>query len=151
MTHAGIFASAFSLLMIVAPAGGQNIHREPVRFKAGENSTTIKGNLRGDQTVDYILGAKTGQKMAVTLKSSHASCYFNVTAPGQDAALFIGSTSGSQYEGVLPADGEYTVRLYLMRSAARRGEKASYTITFTVDGSKPPAGANVQSKDSLAK
>jgi hypothetical protein len=151
MTYAGICAFAFSLLLIVAPAGGQNIHREDVKFKAGESSATIKGSIKGDQTVDYILGAKAGQKMTVTLKSGHASCYFNVTAPGQDAALFIGSTSGSQYEGVLPADGEYTVRLYLMRSAARRSEKASYTITFMVDGGKTPAGATIQSKDSLAK
>ena len=72
--------------------------------------------------------------MVVTLDASNASAYFNVMPPGSDTAIFIGSTSGNRYEGTLPASGDYTVRLYLMRNAARRHETAAYTIDFAVSG-----------------
>ncbi len=110
------------------------IRKEPVHFKAGESGAAVKGKIKGDETVDYVLGAQKGQSMVVTLEASNGSAYFNVTAPGADEALFIGSTSGSRYEGTLPASGDYTVRLYLMRNAARRGETADYTIRFSVTG-----------------
>jgi hypothetical protein len=47
--------------------------------------------------------------------------------------MFIGSTSGNQYEGVLPASGDYKVRVYLMRSAARRDEVANYRLEMIID------------------
>jgi hypothetical protein len=60
--------------------------------------------------------------------------YFNIIAPGKaDEAMFIGSTSGNQYEGVLPASGDYKVRVYLMRSAARRDEVANYRLEMIID------------------
>jgi hypothetical protein len=117
------------------------IRKEPVHFKAGESGATIKGKITGDETVDYVLGAQKGQSMVVTLEASNGSAYFNVTAPGADQALFIGSTSGNRYEGTLPASGEYTVRLYLMRSAARRGETADYTIKFSISGAAAKSSA----------
>jgi len=33
---------------------------------------------------------------------------------------------------VVPSDGEYTVRVYLMRSTAPRNESAPYTLTVGV-------------------
>jgi len=36
------------------------------------------------------------------------------------------------------ADGEYTIRVYLMRSAARRNEIANYTLTVGITGSAAP-------------
>jgi hypothetical protein len=110
------------------------IRKEPVHFKAGETAATVKGRIKGDETVDYVLGAQKGQSMVVTLEAGNRSAYFNVTAPGADEALFIGSISGDRYEGTLPASGDYTVRLYLMRNAARRGEACDYTIRFGVTG-----------------
>ena len=118
------------------------IRKEPVHFKAGETGATINGKIKGDETVDYVLNAQKGQSMVVTLEASNKSAYFNVTAPGADEALFIGSTSGNRYEGTLPASGDYTVRLYLMRSAARRGERATYTIRFHVSGAPAKGGAD---------
>jgi hypothetical protein len=58
--------------------------------------------------------------------------YFNVLVPGGDSALFVGSTSGETFEGTLPADGDYTVRTYLMRNAARRGESSDYTLDIRI-------------------
>jgi hypothetical protein len=46
--------------------------------------------------------------------------------------MFIGSTSGGRFEGTLPADGTYTIQVYLMRNAARRGESATYKLDIGI-------------------
>ena len=48
-------------------------------------------------------------------------------------AMFIGSTSGNQFEGSLPASGDYKLRVYMMRSAARRDEVAKYRLEMIID------------------
>jgi len=55
-----------------------------------------------------------------------------VLPPGSETALFVGSTSGNSWSSTRPADGDYTVRVYLMRSAARRNEKAKYTLSINI-------------------
>ena len=121
------------LAMAVTPVLAQDaIRKEQVQFKKGADSATIKGSIKGDETIDYVLSAKAGQSMVVNLKASNSSAYFNVLPPGSDEAIFIGSSAGSRFEGNLPADGEYTVRVYLMRNAARRNETAKYTLTVKV-------------------
>jgi hypothetical protein len=42
--------------------------------------------------------------------------------------MFIGQFGGD-FKGILPTDGDYTIRVYLMRSAARRNESSIYTLT----------------------
>lgn len=120
------------------------IQSHPVHFTKGASSATLKGTLKGDQIIDYQLGAKAGQVMNVTLKTSNGANYFNVLPPGsQDSAIFIGSTSGNTWTGTLEADGTYSIRLYLMRSAARRHETANYTLTVGITGSAAAGGEGI--------
>ena len=118
------------------------IETRPLQFAKGASSATVKGSLAGDKTIDYKLRAKAGQTMTVRLKSSNAANYFNVLPPGsKDVAIFVGSTGGNEWTGPLPADGEYTIRAYLMRSAARRNEAANYTLTVGITGSAEASAA----------
>ncbi len=39
---------------------------------------------------------------------------------------------GPEWSGILPEDGEYKLRVYLMRSAARRNEIANFTLTVSL-------------------
>ena len=41
------------------------------------------------------------------------SAYFNVLPPGSEEAIFTGPTAGAHFEGTLPQDGDYRVRVYL--------------------------------------
>jgi hypothetical protein len=121
-------------------AAASTIESRPVKFAKGTSSATIKGALKGDKTIDYKLGARAGQTMTVTLKTSNAANYFNVLPPGSnDVAVFVGSTGGNEWTGRLEADGDYTIRVYLMRSAARRNEMANYTLTVGITGSAAAA------------
>ena len=110
------------------------IERQRIAFPAGADSSLVKGQLKGDQTVDYILRAGAGQTLTVELKGSNLQNYFNVLAAGTDNALFIGSSSGNSFRGLLPSDGDVRVRVYLMRPAARRQESSSYSLHMGIDG-----------------
>lgn len=90
---------------------------------------TVRGKIRGDGTAAYKVQLRQGQTLAIALKTSSRSNYFNITAPGAQEALFIGSINGNSYRGKVEHDGEYTVNVYLMRNAARRNESATYTLS----------------------
>jgi hypothetical protein len=90
--------------------------------------------VKGREFVDYAIKAGAGQTLAVVLKAEHKQGYFNVLPPGSDAAMFIGSVAGASFKAMVPTDGDYTVRVYLMRAAARRDESAPFTLTASLSG-----------------
>lgn len=112
------------------PVGGPvaNGRTETIRFARGASSATRQGTVSGYETVTYLIDLRAGQTFTVGMRTSNASSYFNVTAPGANQALFNGSTSGNRYQGRTTANGTYKVEVYLMRNAARRGERANYTL-----------------------
>ena len=115
-------------------AADAGIHQEKVSFAKGTSATVIKGQIKGDTTIDYVVRAAAGQTLSVKLQKSNGQNYFNVLPPGSTgSAMFVGD-SGENYSGTLPTDGDYAVRVYLMRPAARRGESSSYTLTVGVTG-----------------
>jgi len=115
-------------------------HRvEPVRLAKDTGKAAISGVLKGDQYVDYRVRGGAGQTLVVTLKPSNLQNYFNIHSPGNESAMFIGSTSGNQFKRILPGDGEYSVRVYLMRAAARRNESSTYALNVALEGKALPA------------
>jgi len=122
-----------------AARAGSEIRTERIHFAKGATSAVVEGTIRGYRTVDYVLGASKGQLMNVSLTTKNTATYFNILAPGEtEVAFFNGSVSENQYEGVLPASGDYKIRVYMMRSAARRNETANYRLEMIVSG-KPQA------------
>lgn len=103
---------------------------QQVVYKSGHGSVQFKQSIKGYKTAEYKLDAKAGQILTVDFKPSNTSAYFNITAKGADYALFNGSIMGNRFLGSIPADGEYTVLVYLMRNAARRNEVANYDISL---------------------
>jgi len=129
---------ALALALIGAAAAATGPRQEKVQFAKGASAAVINGQLKGDADVDYVVRAAAGQTLSVTLKETNPQNYFNVLPPGsKGSAMFVGDT-GEDYTGMLPADGDYVVRVYLMRPAARRGESSDYTVTIGVTG-KPLA------------
>jgi hypothetical protein len=128
------------------------IETRPVQFAKGASSATMTGTIAGDKTVDYKLRAKAGQTMSLKLTTSNPSNYFNVLPPGSKGeAIFVGSSGGNEWRGVLAADGEYKIRVYLMRNAARRNEKADFTLDVSVAGKPSPVSALGRAPASDAK
>ena len=111
----------------------EGIEQVRIRFASGANSKTIENSITGDETIDYKLQVREGQLMNISMATEGGSPYFNVMEPGEKyEAIFVGSTSGGQFEGVAAKSGDYTIRVYMMRSAARRGETADYRLEMIV-------------------
>jgi len=147
---------AFAALILIAAhaplpahaAGDPDTRSQTVQFAKGATSAQLRGSIKGNASVDYKIDARAGQTLSVTMKPSNASNYFNINPPGSDGdAMFIGSSRGAEAKVMLPTDGTYVVRVYLMRNAARRNETSNYTLTVGVTGKAlPPLAA---SKDAL--
>lgn len=137
---------ATSPMLSSAPALSQ-IRKERVQFQSGKSSTTIQGTVKGEQSVDYFINAKAGQSLTVNLTTNNGANYFNIfepgKVPGSDEALFIGGNNGNRYKGTLPSSGNYLVRVFLMRSAARRNEVANYRLQINIAGGQSGGDALV--------
>jgi len=121
-------------LAMSAPAMGQDgIRTERVSFSPGTSGATVSGTITGREGVDYLLNARAGQRMSVDMTTDNTQAYFNVLEPGETAeAIFVGSTEGKAFAGTLAESGDYRIRVYLMRAAARRGESADYTLDIAI-------------------
>ena len=99
-----------------------------------------------------MLEASKGQHMNVSMATHNGANYFTILPPGEnEVGIFNGSTNGNQFEGTLPKSGAYKIRVYMMRSAARRNEVANYRLEMIVTGAPQKAGASADANASAAK
>jgi hypothetical protein len=143
----GLATAAWITFMALNLHAAEGIRQVPVHFKKGASQAAIQGHIKGRETIDYVLNARAGQTMTVNLKTSNPMAYFNVLPPGSGEAIFTGQVGGASFEGKLPKDGDYRIRVYLVRAAARRSESAKYTLTVKVTG----AAAAGTGQEPLAK
>lgn len=125
---------ATAALLFVPAMAKDKVTTHQVHFDKGTNGTTVKGHVKGYDTVYYTLGAKAGQSMRVSLESKKA--YINIFDAGKgagDEAMFRGSIEGRNYTGILSKSGTYTIQVFLMRNEARRGTNAPYTLHMGID------------------
>lgn len=122
------------------PPSVQDGRQEQIRFD-GAGRATIQGTIKGYAFVDHLLRADAGQSLSVDFTARNGSANFNLQKAGADEAIFIGSTSGRHFEGALPTEGDYAIRVYLMRNAARRGESTAYTLKVTRSSAARPRAA----------
>ena len=128
-----VLVAAFTLGTQVADAA-DNVATTPVQFAKGTSSFSTSHSLLGYDSVNYTLLAEARQSMRVSLTGS-SNVGFNIYAPGDipGVATALGSGSAGQaWNGVLPTSGTYTVQVYQVRAAARRGTKSAYAITFAI-------------------
>ena len=63
----------FLLLTLSMGFAANDIRTERVHFKKGANSAVVEASIKGDETVDYVLGARAGQYMNVSLATKHGA------------------------------------------------------------------------------
>ena len=101
-----------NLLILVAamllslPAIAQDVREERVSFQPGRSGADIRGSIRGYEIVDYLIDARAGQTIEISLKTSNLSSYFNLLQGSDLTAIYVGSTEGNDYAGVLPDDAD---------------------------------------------
>ncbi len=113
---------------------------EFVQLSPGGAALTQSGLLdsrtRDDQA--YVFRGTAGQVLEVELRSSNPDVSFDVAPAGTGSALVNSSITGeNHWTGRLPSSGDYTVRVYLQRSAARRGVTATYWLSLGLRAATP--------------
>ena len=126
---------AFLVLVMPATAQAQGIERQKLRYQPGQSQAIVIGRVAGRQTIDYIVSAKRGQTISIRFAPSKRTAFFNLLAPNGQT-LFIGQNQGNpgRFTARLGMTGEYAIRVYLVRAAAMRGERASFSLTVSVSG-----------------
>jgi hypothetical protein len=127
---------------------------KPIQFAKGKSSASVSGKIKGSDDVDYVLRASAGQTMTVDFKASKGAAYFNVLPPGSTGeAIFIGSNEGNHFKAVLPSDGDYTIRVYLMGGAKDSDKPVTYTLKVGIPAAKPTSSSTgkVRSETAVAE
>lgn len=130
-----------SILFVLMPAGvfAQGLTQQKLGFAPGRSQATISGEISGRQTIDYVVSAKRGQTISISFAPSNRFAFFNLLAPVTGDALFVGQDQGNpaKFTARLGTTGNYVVRVYLIRAAARRGETSDYSLTVAISGGTP--------------
>ncbi|MEM1363142.1 MAG: hypothetical protein AAGF94_15755 [Pseudomonadota bacterium] len=129
-----MYRTVFTALFVIAlamPALGQD--KVPVQFQSGADSVTISGTIVGDEYIDYMLGARSGQMMNVGLTvdgtNGDGSVFFNILPPGSDdVAIYNSSAAGNDALIELPENGDYTIRVYQMGNDRDTGKTSGFLI-----------------------
>jgi hypothetical protein len=108
-----------------------------VSFAPGADRTVVVRTIRGSETIDFLISARTGQRLEASMTSSNTAAYFNVLEPGStDEAVYVGSMSSpfNNAGWTVQRSGDLRIRVYLYRAAANRGESASIRLNIALIG-----------------
>ncbi|MEJ2894586.1 hypothetical protein [Bordetella avium] len=130
--HLALFASALVLICLAMPAWSAT-QTSRLIFAQDTIGSVVHGEIRGTTIRDYLVRAKRGQTMKVSLLPSNHYAFVTVIPPGGQAPLFVGESSDERdWAGILPASGGYRVRVLMNEAAARRGVCATYDLAISL-------------------
>jgi hypothetical protein len=127
---------ASALLVGTAITSAEAVTKQ-IQFAKGKSSASVSGKITGNEDIDYVIRAGTGQTLTVDFKASKGAAYFNVLPPGSTGeAIFVGSSDvdGKHFKGALPSDGDYILRVYLMGGAKDSGKPVNFTLKVAING-----------------
>lgn len=105
--------------------------KQRVRFADGTSSTTMTGTVRGYAYRDYVISARPDQIVSVNLNSRNRFTVLTIFTP--DGSNLEGSSQRSEFTGELLEDGDYVIRVGMMRAEARRKNSISnYSLRISV-------------------
>ncbi|HEX8632870.1 MAG TPA: hypothetical protein VF703_01820 [Pyrinomonadaceae bacterium] len=121
-------ATFFGLLLLATGAFAvqEGVTRR-VRFARGRTTTTLKNSVVRGTRDRYLIGARAGQKLTVSINSVERNAAFTIYAPSNDT---LEGTSESQevksWSGKLPESGDYVIEV-----GGTRGN-ATYTLKVAI-------------------
>jgi hypothetical protein len=107
--------------------------RVPVTL-AGSTASSFEGSISDFEVVTYVVPLRQGQTLRVQLATNNASNCFDIHAPGTVKPIYVGGDSGSTHELHVQKSGDYQIKVFLLRLAARDGQMAQYTLELQIAG-----------------
>jgi len=132
LLNAGSVLLAVLWLTLVQAGASTATQKQPqrIRFERGKSSATVPGHIAGFDAQDYVLDARAGQQMDIRLKASNPETYF-VLYSINGKATDMNETD--HYSLETSESGDYVIRVFMMRAAARRkGAASDYALTISI-------------------
>lgn len=103
----------------IAGENGTIVRR--VKFARGKTSTVLRGTIKKNQEVVFVLNANAGQMLTASVDAStpNNDVVFSISGPNgslMDAEMEITTT----WRGQLPANGEYRISMGVIESKSSR-------------------------------
>ena len=112
------------ILFVVQFASAQEPQR--IQFERGKSSAIVKGTT-GEYGVTYVVKARSGQKIVLTL-TPVSGVGIKVETEGADGqSVLLREEKGGTYEVGLDADGDYTIFL-----GSTNGRSKAFTLTVKI-------------------
>ena len=115
------------LLGLAAPVTPQESTAKRVRFERGRSSAVLKGAVVRGTRDRYVVGAKAGQTLTVSIASVERNAVFEIKQPNgpylKDAAE---GNDAMKWSGKLPVSGDYIVSV-----GGTRGN-ATYSLRIAI-------------------
>eukprot|EP01136_Pigoraptor_vietnamica_P032131 Opistho-1_new@93610 len=102
--------------------GGAQAQERSERLTLDSAVTTVRGQIKGRDSVQYSFTAKPHQQLSISLATGNPSNYFNVEREDLTEAVCQGALTGNLCSVRSDTAAHYVVDVFLMRNAARRGE-----------------------------
>lgn len=106
--------------------------RVPLVLQSGHPAARLEDSIEAFEAVAYVVPLQAGQTLQVVLASSNIAQVFDVHAPDAAKPVFSGGDAGNATRLRAKVAGEYVIRAYLLRFAARDGQSARYTLEVKI-------------------
>jgi hypothetical protein len=122
--YLALFAIAPSLS---AQDAGKTTRR--IQFARGRTTATLKGQIKKNQEIVYLLRANKGQTLSVRVAAASTPNHdvvFTINGPGNVSLMEEGDLN-TEWSGELPATGDYAINLGMIES-----ESSHFTLEVSV-------------------
>ncbi|MDQ3181804.1 MAG: hypothetical protein M3Q33_14975 [Acidobacteriota bacterium] len=128
ITIIGIFL--FSAANILAQDGGK---AEPnrVKFVKGKSGATLTGTLSNNEQMEYVFGAKAGQKVKLKVTSNPKGNFFSFSVDGNEGIeLETEYDSYAEYSFTEPQTGDYLI--FVTKNPTEKVPTAKFLLTLKI-------------------
>lgn len=124
-----IFITAFLLCSFIS-AFAQKAEPNRIQFARGKSSATLSGTLSNDEQMEYVFGAKAGQKITLKVTSVPRGSFFDFDLQGDGFDLETEYDYYTNYTFTAPETGDYLV--YVRKRPTEATIKAKFYLTLTI-------------------
>ncbi len=115
----------------VSAQGGGKAEANRIKFAKGKSGAIISGTLSNDQQMEYVFGAKAGQKITLKVTSVPKGNFFSFAVAGaEDIEFETEYDSYADYTFTAPETGDYLVTVN--KNPTEKVPKAKFTLTLTI-------------------
>ncbi len=118
------------LLCSFVSASAQNAEPLRIKFAKGKSSANLTGTLSNDQQMEYIFGAKAGQKITLKVTSQPKGGFFDFDLQGDGFELSTERDYYTDYSFTAPETGDYLV--FVRKRPTEKTPKAKFFLTLTI-------------------